>query len=73
MSSYMFEIYNYKIFFRHFLYGSALIVGTLIGTGVNFDTTLSKALMVLGGLLVIKSFVISWVVNRYPKEFKEYL
>ena len=73
MSSYMFEIYNYKIFFRHFLYGSALIIGTLIGTGVNFDTTLSKALMVLGGLLAIKSFVISWVVNKYPKEFKEYL
>jgi len=69
----MFEIYNYKIFFRHFLYGSALIVGTLIGTDINLETTLSKALIVLGSLLAVKSIVISWVVNKYPGNFKEYL
>jgi hypothetical protein len=69
----MFEIYDYKIFFRHFLYGSALIIGTLIGTNLNLDTTLSKALIVLGSLLSVKSVVISWVVNKYPKNFTEYL
>jgi hypothetical protein len=69
----MFEIANYKIFFRHFMYGSALVIGTLLGTGVNLETTLSKALIVLGSLLMIKSAIISWVVNKYPGEFKEYL
>ena len=68
----MFEIKDYKIFFRHFLYGSALTIGTLIGTNLNLDNGLTIFMLVMGTLLMIKSCVITWVVNKYPEEFKEY-
>lgn len=73
MSQHMFELGSYKIFFRHFLYGSALTLGTLIGTSLNLDSTLSIVFTVLGVLLMFKSFLITWVVNKYPEEFEEYL
>jgi len=72
MSQYMFEIKDYKIFFRHFLYGSALTIGTLIGTNLNLYNGLTIFMLVMGTLLMIKSCVITWVVNKYPEEFKEY-
>ena len=73
MNKYMFEFNSYKVFFRHFLYGSALTVGTLVGSGLNLHNGLSIFLLVAGSLLMIKSLVITWVVNKYPEEFKEYL
>ena len=73
MSKYMFQIKSYKVFFRHFLYGSAITLGTLIGTGVNLDNSLAVIMTGIGTLLMLKSLVITWVVNKYPEEFKEYL
>ena len=61
------------IFYRHFYYGSALTIGGLIGFIMNpIITWLNVALVTAGVVLMFISGMITYAVNKYPEEFKEY-
>jgi len=62
---------NKIIFYRHFLYGSALLIGTLIGTKFTLGPWLTIALYIASGLFILSSLLVTWTVNKYPEEFEE--
>jgi len=62
---------NKIIFYRHFLYGSALLIGTLIGTKFTLGPWLTIVLYIASGLFILSSLLVTWTVNKYPEEFEE--
>lgn len=63
---------KYYIFYRHFLYGSALAISYLITTfGFNHSGMFNVALLVAGLLLMLSSIIVSTTINRFPEQFKE--
>ena len=62
---------NRIIFYRHFLYGSALLIGTLIGTKFTLGAWPTIALYTASGLFILSSLLVTWTVNKYPEEFEE--
>tara|TARA_Y100000310_G_C20672575_1_gene811135 strand:+ start:751 stop:963 length:213 start_codon:yes stop_codon:yes gene_type:complete len=67
----MFKIKGIRIFYRYFLYGSGLIVGTAISQAWSgIDSWLTMMLYIIGSLLASSSAVITYTVNKYPEEFK---
>ena len=61
---------KYIIFYRHFLYGSALTIGTVIGSNGNYSNYIIQIALVLGTLLMATSVFVTLIVNRYPEDFK---
>ena len=66
----IFKFGKYLIFYRHFLYGSALTIGTIIGCNGNYSNYIVQIALVLGTLLMSTSVFVTLVVNKYPEEFK---
>ena len=52
------------------LYGSALVIGTIIGTQGYLEHILSYIFLIGGTLLMINSIFISYVINKFPEEFE---
>ena len=69
----MFKFKHYYVFYRHFLYGSALSLGTAIGSNFVMPSLIGIAMYTAGSLLMLSSGVITYTVNRYPDEFVEEL
>ena len=68
----MFKIKGIKIFYRYFLYGSGLIIGTAISQSWSgIDSWLTMMLYIIGSLLMSFSAIITYTVNKYPEEFEE--
>jgi hypothetical protein len=62
---------KYVLFYRHFLYGSALLVSTILHTYIMSTVSwLHIILSITAGLLIGSSFVVTYTVNKYPEEFK---
>ena len=62
---------NRIIFYRHFIYGSALLIGTLIGTKFTLGSWPTIGLYIASGLFIFSSLLVTWTVNKYPEEFEE--
>jgi len=69
----MFKLGNYYIFYRHFLYGSALGVGTYIGMLGKSIGFLSGAFFAASAMMILSSAIVTVTVNNYPEEFIEEL
>ena len=67
------KIGKYWIFYRHFLYGSALGIGTVIGARNSLHEPIIQILLIAATLLMSASIFTSIVVNKYPEEFKNEL
>ena len=64
---------KYYLFYRHLLYGSALVIGTIIGTQGIINHTIAYIFLISGGMLMANSVFITFVINMHPEEFKEEL
>ena len=61
-----------KIFYRHFLFGSALAVASLISsTTQGMFTWVHGTLIFLGTLLMLTSAMITYAVHKYPEDFED--
>ena len=66
------DVKGFKIFYKYFIYGSAVLIGTFVGqliTGIS-DWRLD-IMYVVSGILIALSMFVTWTINKYPKEFKE--
>lgn len=63
---------KYFIFYRHMLYGSALCIGTVIGSS-NLFSTISLICLIIGTILMAVSVFVTVSINLYPEEFKQEL
>jgi len=69
----MFKFGKYYIFHRHTIYGSALVLGTFIGTKDLANNFLSTSMYVAGALLIVSSLIITITVNKFPEDFRKEL
>tara|TARA_B100001250_G_C19808426_1_gene794572 strand:+ start:1949 stop:2209 length:261 start_codon:yes stop_codon:yes gene_type:complete len=67
------KIGKYYVFYRHFLYGSALAIGTIIGTKGNIEGYIPFICLCIGTMLMAVSIAVSITINRYPDEFEREL
>ncbi len=67
------KIGRYFIFYRHFLYGSALLIGTLISIMLTMFSWISLTFLCISILLMFSSLIVTYTINRYPEEFREEL
>ena len=65
------KIGQYYFFYRHMLYGSALVIGNIIGTQGYLNHILSYIFLGVGTMLMINSVFVSYVVNKFPEEFEK--
>ena len=64
------RIGKYYVFYRHMLYGSALCIGTIIGTNGIINTWMPSLCLIIGTLLMSVSVFVTVTVNMYPEEFE---
>tara|TARA_B100000131_G_C17866053_1_gene512186 strand:- start:14 stop:250 length:237 start_codon:yes stop_codon:yes gene_type:complete len=64
------KVGKYWIFYRHFLYGSAIAIGTIIGSEGNISNLIVQIFLFIATLLMSTSVFTSIVVNKYPEEFE---
>ena len=69
----VFKLGKYVIFYRHFFYGSALGIGTSIGGYNNLQSPIIQICLIVSILLMSTSFFVTYMVNKYPKEFHKEL
>ena len=69
----VFRFGKYIILYRHFFYGSALGIGTAIGGHNQLHNPLVQICLVISVLLMATSIGVTYVVNKYPEEFKREL
>tara|TARA_B100000131_G_C18104239_1_gene607150 strand:+ start:1541 stop:1801 length:261 start_codon:yes stop_codon:yes gene_type:complete len=67
------KIGQYYIFYRHFLYGSALTIGTIIGTDGNISGYIPFICLCVGCMLMSVSVFVTVTINMYPEEFEREL
>ena len=61
-----------KVFYKHFLYGSALAVASIISYLTQSTFTWVHMLLIgLGTLLMLTSAMITYAVYRYPEDFQD--
>lgn len=59
------------IFYRHFLYGSAILIGTLIGTNFTSGGWPGVMMYTAAGMFMASSAIVTYTINKYPEEFEE--
>ena len=64
---------KYYIFYRHMLYGSALCIGTVIGTNGIINNIIPYLFLAIGTILMSISVFVTITVNLYPDEFEKEL
>ena len=64
---------KYWFFYRHMLYGSALVIGTVIGTKGYLNHIMAYVFLTAGIILMISSIFTSFVITMYPDEFEREL
>ena len=68
------KIKGYLVFYRHMFYGSALFIVGLAGIFMNnFVSWMHIAFLTSGIILMLISIMITYAVNKYPEDFKDYL
>ena len=65
------KIGKYVVFYRHFLYGSALGIGTIIGAWNSLTEPIVQLLLIISTVLMSVSVFTTIVVNKYPEEFEK--
>tara|TARA_Y100000034_G_scaffold135510_1_gene207714 strand:- start:6324 stop:6545 length:222 start_codon:yes stop_codon:yes gene_type:complete len=69
----IFKLGKYFIFYRHFLYGSASLIGTIISIELTEYNLVSLLMLIISGLLISSSLIVSYTINKYPHDFTEEL
>ena len=63
---------KYYIFYRHFLYGSALVTAASISQfWAGHSGLFLIGLYISGALLMLSSILVTGTINIHPDEFKE--
>jgi len=64
------KIKKHYFFYRDYLMGSAIIIGTIIGSGGNIFLNILSIIMTTYSLwLIIKGTILNYTVNVFPDEF----
>ena len=70
----MFEFKGIKVFYRHFFYGSAITLASMISCITSPPIGwFHIAMLTAGAILMGISFMITYAINKYPEDFKDML
>lgn len=68
------KIKNYYIFYRYFLYGSAILTGALISQFyLGYYGMFLASLYIAGALFTLTGLVVNLTIHKFPEDFKEEL